>query len=106
MAFLSLFLFFAESGFTQSDTGVDLRPKKAFWGRYGYVNGAGKFVIEPQYEEALQFSDFLAAVKQDGKWGFINGEGKFVIEPRYEEAFLFSDQAAAVKQDGKYHSNR
>ncbi len=102
MAFLSLFLFFTESGFTQSDTGVDLRPKKAFWGRYGYVNGAGKFVIEPQYEEALQFSDFLAAVKKDGKWGFINGEGKFVIEPRYEEAFLFSDQAAAVKQDDKW----
>jgi outer membrane protein assembly factor BamD len=102
MAFLSIFLFFAEYGFTQSDTGVDLRPKKAFWGRYGYVNGAGKFVIEPQYEEALQFSDFLAAVKKDGKWGFINGEGKFVIEPRFEEAFLFSDQAAAVKQDGKW----
>jgi outer membrane assembly lipoprotein YfiO len=102
MAFLSLFLFFTESGFTQSDTGVDLRPKKDFWGRYGYVNGAGKFVIEPQYEEALQFSDFLAAVKKDGKWGFINGEGKFVIEPKYEEAFLFSDQAAAVKQDGKW----
>ena len=100
--FLTLFLFSAESGYTQSDTGVDLRPKKAWWGRYGYVNGAGKFVIEPKYEEALQFSDFLAAVKQEGKWGFINGEGKFVIEPRYEEAFLFSDQAAAVKENGKW----
>ena len=74
MVFFALSLFSAESAYTQSDTGVDLRPKKAWWGRYGFVNGAGKFVIEPKYDEALQFSDFLAAVKQDGKWGFINGE--------------------------------
>ena len=86
----------------QSDSGIDLRPKKTWWGRYGYVNSNGKFVLEPQYEEALPFSDFLAPVKKDGKWGFINGEGKFIIEPRYEDAFLFSDQAAAVKEGGQW----
>ena len=57
-------------------------------------------MLEPQYEDALPFSDFLAPVKKDGKWGFINGEGKFIIEPRYEDAFLFSDQAAAIKEGG------
>jgi outer membrane protein assembly factor BamD len=86
----------------QADTGVDLVPKKAWWGRYGYVNRAGKFVLEPQYEEALPYSDFIAAVKKDGKWGYINGEGKFVIEPRFENAFLFSDGAAAVQENGKW----
>ena len=89
-------------GFPQADSGVDLQPKKAWWGRWGYVNPAGKFVLEPQYEDAQPFADFLAPVKLDGKWGFINGEGKFVIEPRYEDAFLFSDQAAAVKEGGKW----
>ena len=88
--------------FSQADSGVDLQPKKAWWGRWGYVNPAGKFVLEPQYEDALPFADFLAPVKQDGKWGFINGEGKFVIEPRFEDAFLFSDQTAAVKEGGKW----
>ena len=87
---------------SQSDTGVDLLPKKAWFGRYGYVNRMGKYVLEPQYEEALPFSDFLAAVKKDGKWGFINGEGKFVIEPRFENAFLFSDGAAGVEENGKW----
>ena len=87
---------------SQSDTGVDLLPKKAWFGRFGYVNRMGKYVLEPQYEEALPFSDFLAAVKKDGKWGFINGEGKFVIEPRFENAFLFSDGAAAVEENGKW----
>jgi len=87
---------------SQSDTGVDLLPKKAWFGRYGYVNRMGKYVLEPQYEEALPFSDFLAAVKKDGKWGFINGEGKFIIEPRFENAFLFSDGAAAVEENEKW----
>ena len=91
-----------DSSFSQSDSGIDLRPKKTWWGRYGYVNSAGKFVLEPQFEEALPFSDFLAPVKKDGKWGFINGEGKFIIEPRFEDAYLFSDQAAAVKEGGQW----
>ena len=102
---IALVLFFCPSAsqlYSQSDTGVDLLPKKAWFGRYGYVNRMGKFVLEPQYEEALPFSDFLAAVKKDGKWGFINGEGKFVIEPRFENAFLFSDGAAAVEENGKW----
>jgi len=86
----------------QSDTSLDLQPKRAWWGRYGYVNNLGKFVLEPQYENAQPFSDFLAAVKKDGKWGYINGEGKFVIEPRFEDAYLFSDQTAAVKENGKW----
>ncbi len=93
---------FSISSFSQSDSGVDLRPKKAWWGRWGFINPAGKFVLEPQYEDALPFSDFLAPVKVEGKWGFINGEGKFIIEPRFEGAFLFSDQAAAVKEGGKW----
>ncbi len=101
-AFILILILSAQLGLAQSDTGVDLTPKKAFWGRYGYANLAGKFVIEAQYEEAQPFSDFLAAVKQNGKWGYINGDGKFVIEPRFEDAFLFSDQVAAVKENGKW----
>ena len=101
---LGFYIFFSGVDFAtaQSDSGIDLRPKKTWWGRYGYVNSTGKFVLEPQYEDALPFADFLAPVKQDGKWGFINGEGKFIIEPRFEDAFLFSDQSAAVKVGGKW----
>ena len=90
------------AAYPQSDTGLDLQPKRAWWGRYGYINNLGKFVLEPQYENAQPFSNFLAAVKKDGKWGYINGEGKFVIEPRFEDAYLFSDQTAAVKENGKW----
>ncbi len=99
---VGLFLGLPSTSLPQADTGVDLLPKKAWWGRYGYVNRTGKFVLEPQYEQALPFSDFLAGVKKDGKWGYINGEGKFVIEPRFENAFLFSDGAAAVQENSKW----
>ena len=78
-----LLLLAAPELLSQADSGVDLFPKRAWWGRYGYVNRMGKFVLEPQYESALPFTDFLAAVQKDGKWGFINCEGKFVIEPRF-----------------------
>ena len=104
LSILSIVAFFvsSESLQSQGDTGVDLLPKRAWWGGYGYVNRTGKFVLEPQFESALPFSDFLAAVKKEGKWGYINGEGKFVIEPRFENAFLFSDGAAAVQDNGKW----
>jgi len=102
LAGLCVILFLPADSRGQVDSGIDLQPKKAWWGRWGYVNSAGKFILEPQYDDALPFADFLAPVKQEGKWGFINGEGKFVIEPRYEDAFLFSDQAAAVKEGGKW----
>ena len=100
--YLLAFLAIGSPAYPQSDSSIDLQPKRAWWGRWGYVNNLGKFVLEPQYENAQPFADFLAAVKKDGKWGYINGEGKFVIEPRFEDAYLFSDQTAAVKENGKW----
>ena len=79
MACFCIYFFGSDLTFSQSDSGIDLRPKKAWWGRWGYINSTGKFVLEPQYEDALPFSDFLAPVKVEGKWGYINGEGKFII---------------------------
>jgi len=46
-----------------------------------------EFVIEPQFMDAKDFSEGLAAVIPSkgwsSKWGFINKEGKFVIEPQF-----------------------
>ena len=44
-----------------------------FW---GYIDKTGKFVIEPQFKHARDFSEGLAAV--DG--GYINKSGEYVIE--------------------------
>ena len=41
--------------------------------KFGYINKAGEFVIEPQFDDAFSFSEGLANVRIDGffrsKWG-------------------------------------
>lgn len=69
-------------------------------GSFGFINLAGEYVIEPQFEEvALGFSEGLAAVKVDDLWGYINQDGKMVIDPQYDDAYQFAEGLAAVWDD-------
>jgi len=68
---------------------------------YGYINTAGEWVIEPQFNYANAFAaeEGLASVQStEGKkrWGYINTSGKWVIEAKYEGAGNFSQGLAAV----------
>jgi hypothetical protein len=54
-----------------------LVPEKGGW---GYIEKSGKFVIQPQYNQAEPFSDGLALVKKLGKQYFIDRSGKTVIK--------------------------
>lgn len=73
-------------------------------GKYGFIDEKGEFVVTPQYEEADNFYQGLAAVKTNGKWGFIDKNGEMVIQPEFEKARGFwSDQGLAqVQLDGKW----
>lgn len=53
-------------------------------------------VIKPQYEDAGQFSEDLAAVKQDGKWGYVDHDNNVVIPFQYELAYDFNEGYAVV----------
>ena len=44
----------------------------------GYINKKGKWVIEPQFNEAGDFSEGLASVKKGKKYIFIDKSGKRV----------------------------
>ena len=57
----------------RANTGVTLTP-------------TGKFAINPQFDDAAEFSDGLAPVKQGKHWGFIDPTGKFAINPQFDEA--------------------
>src|SRR5208282_1048765 len=67
-------------------------------------------MIKPQFEDAEEFSEGLAAVniemkdKEKGKWGFIDKTGKFAIKPQFNDASfsLLSDGLAPVETGGKY----
>ena len=60
----------------------------------------GKFVINPQFDSANNFSEGLAAVRIDddktGKWGYIDKQGKMAINPQFDSAFDFREGLAAV----------
>jgi hypothetical protein len=72
-------------------------------GKFGYVNTAGAVAIEARFDDAMPFSEGLAAVRvgdpDEGKWGYIDTSGRFVIEPRFAGASFFSEGLAAVTVD-------
>lgn len=80
------------------------------FGKFGFKNEAGEFVIEPQYAYAHEFTCALACVNlnrtwyktEDGKrfyenhWGYIDKNGKTVIGFQYDEAHPFNKFGVAL----------
>lgn len=67
--------------------------------KWGYIDQKGNIAVAPAFEEAVNFSEGLAAVKIKGKYGFIDEKGKMVIEPAFDfvnEGEGFSEGYAAV----------
>lgn len=84
----------------------------------GFINAKGKEIIAPIWDQAMDFSEGLAAVAKgdydNAKWGFVDTSGKVVIEPQYDHAFLepggdspdviggyFENGTMVVYQDGE-----
>src|SRR5207253_1409178 len=70
--------------------------------RFGYINRAGKVVIEPRFEAINYFSDGLAEFKLGGKWGYVNEKDEIVIAETFEQTSLFSEGLAAVRSGSKW----
>ena len=65
--------------------------------RWGFVDKAGKVVIEPTFAFVNLFSDGLAAAEQDGRWGFIDRTGKWAVQPMFADADPFSEGLARIR---------
>ncbi|MGL4598277.1 MAG: WG repeat-containing protein, partial [Bacteroidia bacterium] len=48
---------------------------------YGYIDAAGKMMIEPKYDLALPFQNGRAYVCFRDKWGIIDKKGNWVVQP-------------------------
>lgn len=71
--------------------------------KWGYINEKGEFVIQPDYNFALDFQkNGLATVENDGKYGCINEEGKVVIPLMFESIIDFHEGRAAVLVEGGF----
>ena len=54
------------------------------------------------FEDALPFSEGLAAVRNNGRWGYIDTNGEYVVQPQYERATSFVGGCAAVYGGGMW----
>ena len=85
---------------------TDLQPvfKSSWKGKlFGFVDGSGKVVVQPQFAWVYDFSDGLAAARvgegEKAKWGYIDKTGQFKIPPKFSNAFMFSHGMAIVNLD-------
>lgn len=53
-------------------------------GKWGYVDRSGDWVIEPQWDQATDFSEGRAAVGGWRRWGIIDHAGELVLPLEYE----------------------
>jgi WG containing repeat len=67
--------------------------------KVGFADGTGKFRIQPVYDDALPFSDGLAAVEVHGRWGFVDTSGQEVIPPIFKAAYYFRQGVASAETD-------
>lgn len=63
--------------------------------KWGFINEEGKYAIEPQYYDAMDFCNGMAAVKAQKynniyEWGFIDTAGTMLIQPSFYYADSFS----------------
>lgn len=86
--------------FEYEDTGdyaEGLAPVRYRW-KWGYVDEAGKPVIQNRFDEAAPFSEGLAAVRPDlnGPCGYVDRGGAFAIAPRFATCGPFRSGLARV----------
>ena len=71
--------------------------------KWGYVDTSQVWIIRPQFDAALAFSEGLApAMREPDGWGFIDRQGEWVIQPQYAAAGSFSEGTAAVNVGGVF----
>lgn len=106
----------APSNTPNAQAGI-LHPEKQA-DKWGYADASGKMLIAPQFKDARQFSEGLAAVLVEisapskirlidprgvptgiaaqSKWGFIADDGTMVIPPQFEAGGDFSEGLVAA----------
>lgn len=80
--------------------------EREFYGKYGFIDRAGRLVIPLLYDRAEDFSQGLAVVGVwiDGsiKHGYINLDGEISIPLKFEAAGSFSEGLAPVQVNDKW----
>ncbi len=73
-------------------------------GRFGYIDAAGKVVIQPAYDLAGPFRFGLAEALMGKKVGIIDRSGEWVVTPRFARAVPISPDVV-VAYEGEWRQN-
>lgn len=93
---------FAKGGFETHNYGC-LSNILQIPGKWGFINMEGKEVISPTYNYAKDFSEGLAAVKNNRRqWGFINKKNEEVIPFVYDRVQNFRNGFSMVQVNRKW----
>src|SRR5690606_27664678 len=63
--------------------------------KYGYIDRNGKLVIYFTFQNARNFTNGYAVVKNHNKWGMIDKSGKKIIDFKYDLLSEFDDNGFA-----------
>ena len=53
-------------------------------GKWGFVDRAGKWVVEPKFDMALDFKYGISRVKNDSLWGAVDQNFQLTVQPAYD----------------------
>lgn len=69
----------------------------------GFIDPAGKFVVNPVYDAATDFYEGLSVVSKNDSLFFINKENTNVFDKYYADALVFKNGIAPVKQSNRWY---
>jgi hypothetical protein len=72
-------------------------------GKYGFIDSLENIRLVPQYDDARDFSNNMAAIKLLGKWGFMDTLERLKVQPYYDEVSDFKNGVALVREGNHYN---
>ena len=73
--------------------------------KIGYINDKGEVVIKPIYANGSNFSDDVAAVRENGLYGIIDKNGKYIFQPQFDYIGSFYKGYALAYKKGRTTNN-
>jgi WG containing repeat len=67
--------------------------------KWGFADGTGRIVVEPQFDEIQGFTEGIGRVVKDRRYGFVDSKGRILVPPRYKRAYWFSEGVSCVTLD-------
>lgn len=70
--------------------------------RFGFIDKNGKQIIDFLYEDASNFRDGIARVKEKNLFGIINKNGEIILKPSYKNIGNFFENKAIINDNDKF----